>query len=432
MEKKEAIKNEVFFVNLTTENVSPHVNTRANKTKDWIFFGKDNLFPEYLVDLADNCSIHRALLETKSKFIAGEGLTFDGDDTQINRAEEFIKGLKPDFFARTATDLAYFNGFYWQAKFNRNREVATLKNIDFSSIRWGKMNMNGEIDVYYHSSDWDFATRRRNFSGKNEIFEPKEVASWGSNDRLLTRKRGQLICAKEYRPNKPFYAEPSYLGALNWIEISNQIAEFHKNNLDNGMVGSMHIHLFEDLSDGEKRKKVERSINKKFSGSENAGKVIVTWSTDPTVKTVVDSIPVNDSHETFTLLNTKVNEEIVMAHRTPLALAGLKVATGLQSDEALTKNNMEYYQNTVIRPLQQMIEGELTEVLRYNGIEVIPKITPLKPIDLLASENLMLSTMTRNEIRVKVMGLSELEEGGDELVNNRDNARDNTRDNARE
>lgn len=411
-------KSDIFFVNLTTKDISPSVNTRANKSKPYIFFGKDNLFPQYLSELADNSSIHRALLETKSKFIEGEGVAFEGDDSQIARAEQFLDSLSPEFMMRTATDLAYFGGFYWQSKFSRNREVSSLKNVDFTTIRWGKLNVDGEVEVYFYTSDWEFATKKKFFSDSNKIFEPKPVAPWGSTDRLLTRERGQIICAKEYRPNKPFYAEPSYLGALNWIEISNQIAEFHKNNLDNGMVGSMHIHLFEDLSDAEKRTKVEKAINKKFSGSENAGKVVVTWSTNPDMKTAVESLPVNNSHETFNLLNTKVNEEIVMAHRTPLALAGLKVATGLQSDEAITKNNMEYYQNTVIRPMQKMIETKLQEVLNYNGIDVVPMIKPLQPIDLLASESLMLRTMTPNEIRVHVLNLEELEQGGDELINN--------------
>ncbi len=183
------------------------------------------------------------------------------------------------------------------------------------------------------------------------------------------------------------------------------------------MVGSMHIHLFEDLSDGEKRRKVEKSINNKFSGSENAGKVVVTWSTNPDMKTLVDSIPVNDSHEMFTLLNSKVSEEIVMAHRTPMAMAGIKVATGLKSDDSLSRTNMEYYQNTVIRPLQTVIEDSLDKVLDRNGIKVKTIIKPLRPIDILGSEELMSSVMTVNEIRTKVLGIEALEEGGDTFLN---------------
>ena len=71
-------KSDVFFVNLTTETVTPSVDSRKHRKKEYIYFGKDNLFPDYLIDLADNCSIHRALLETKSKFIAGEGFIFEG------------------------------------------------------------------------------------------------------------------------------------------------------------------------------------------------------------------------------------------------------------------------------------------------------------------------------------------------------------------
>lgn len=410
-------KSDVFFVNLTTETVTPSVDSRKNRKKEYIYFGKDNLFPDYLIDLADNCSIHRALLETKSKFIAGEGFIFEGEDGQVSAAEKFLEGLDRDFLRKTATDMSYFNGFYWQSKFERGGNVAYLRNIDFSYVRSGKMNENGEIEKYYFTPDWAFATKKTSFKPEDAIYEPKPIASWYSSDRALVKKRGELIEGKTYSPGKLFYAEPSYLGALNYIEISNQIAEFHKNNLDNGMVGSMHIHLFEDLSDSEKRRKVEKGISQKFVGSENAGKVVVTWSTNPDMKTLVESIPVNDSHEMFTLLNGKVSEEIVMAHRTPMALAGIKVATGLQSDEALTRSNMEYYQNTVIRPSQRVIEESLDRVLERNGIKVKTVIKPLRPIDILGSEELMSQVMTINEIRTKVLGIDILEEGGDSFLN---------------
>ena len=422
MEENKA--SNIFFVNLTTKSVTPDVDIRKNKKKDYIYFGKDNLFPDYLIDLADNCSIHRALIETKSKFISGEGFYFEGEDNQIAQAERFLEGLDKDFLRRTAIDMAYFNGFYWQSKFERSGKVAYLRNVDFSYVRSGKMNENGEVDKYYFSPDWKFATKRNSFKPEDEIYKPKPIASWQSSDRMLVRERGELVNGMCYSPGKLFYAEPSYLGALNYIEISNQIAEFHKNNLDNGMVGSMHIHLFEDLSDGEKRRKVEKSINNKFSGSENAGKVVVTWSTNPDMKTMVESIPVNDSHEMFTLLNGKVSEEIIMAHRTPMALAGIKVATGLQSEDSLTRANMEYYQNTVIRPSQAVIEENLDKVLERNGINVKSKIKPLKPIDILGSEELMSRVMTINEIRTSVLGIEALEEGGDDFLNDNNNELD--------
>jgi len=183
------------------------------------------------------------------------------------------------------------------------------------------------------------------------------------------------------------------------------------------MVGSMHIHLFEDLSDAGKRKKVEKAINDKFVGSENAGKVVVTWSTNPDMKTQVDAIPVNDSHDMYAHLSSKVNEEIVAAHRVPLSLAGVKVATGLQSDEGINRVSMEYFQNTVIKPFQMLICDKLQEVLKFNGIDVECSIKPSQPIDLLASDELMLQTMTKNEIRTKVLGLDELE-GMDNVQDN--------------
>jgi len=410
-------KSNIFFVNLTTETVAPSINTRLHKKKDWVFFGKDNLFPQYLIDLADNCAIHNALLETKHKFIQGQGFIFDGNRNQVKKAEAFVESLGKDFLKKTAVDCAYFDGFYWQSIFERGGNVAKLKHIDFSYIRSGKMDEMGEVNEFFFSPDWEYATTKVNYKPEEEIYRPKPIAIWGTNDIELKRKRGELIQGKFYKPGKLFYAEPSYIGSLNYIEISAQIAELHKNNIDNGMVGSMHIHLFEDLSDAGKRKKVEKAINDKFVGSENAGKVVVTWSTNPDMKTQVDAIPVNDSHDMYAHLSGKVNEEIVAAHRVPLSLAGVKVATGLQSDQSINRVSMEYFQNTVIKPFQMLICDKLQDVLKFNGIDVECSIKPSQPIDLLASDELMLQTMTKNEIRTKILGLDELE-GMDNVQDN--------------
>ena len=407
-------KSNIFFVNLTTNSVAPSISNRMNKRKDWVYFGKDNLFPQYLSDLADNCAIHNALLETKHKFIQGQGFVFEGNARQVRQAEDFVESLGKDFLKKTSVDLSYFDGFYWQSIFERGGRIAKLKHVDFSYIRAGKMNKMGDIEEFWFSPDWEYATSKTNFKPEEEIYKPKPIAVWGSEDKFLTKERGQLIQGRFYKPGKLFYAEPSYMGALNYIEISAQIAELHKNNIDNGMVGSMHIHLFEDLSDPSKRKKVEKAINDKFVGSENAGKVVVTWSTNPDMKTQVEAIPVNDSHDMYAHLSGKVNEEIVVAHRVPLSLAGVKVATGLQNDESINRVSMEYFQNTVIKPFQLLICSKMQEILEFNGINVECMIRPLQPIDILANDELMLQTMTKNEIRTRILGLEEIE-GGDNL-----------------
>ena len=78
---------------------------------------------------------------------------------------------------------------------------------------------------------------------------------------------------------------------------------------------------------------------------------------------------------------------------------------------------MEYCQNTVIKPLQQLIEESFDTILQRNGINVETKIKPLKPVDLFASEELISRTMTINEVRTQILGVEELEEGGDVIIN---------------
>jgi hypothetical protein len=64
-----------------------------------------------------------------------------------------------------------------------------------------------------------------------------------------------------------------------------------------------------------------------------------------------------------------------------------------------------------------LICDKLQDVLKFNGIDVECSIKPSQPIDLLASDELMLQTMTKNEIRTKILGLDELE-GMDNVQDN--------------
>lgn len=410
MEKKSNNSN-IFFVNLTTKDLAPKINPR-NHRYDYVFFGNKNLFPQDMIKLADNSSIHAALLAVKSKFIKGSGVTIESErKSDIKRAERELEriGVNKHFIEKIAKDLAYFGGFYYQVLSERGGRPAKVKHIDFSMVRSGKMNEEGKVEEFWISSDWEYATGRRAFKNDNKIYEPRPIAVWESNDRALRRERGELIIGKTYKPGKLFYAEPDYLAAVNYIEISAQIAELHKNNIDNGMVGSMHIHLFEDLSDPEKRRKVEKGINDKFKGSENAGKIVVTWSTDPTIAAQVNALPVSASHEMFAFLSEKVNQEISAAHSVPFALANIKTASGLQSESELNRISLESFQNTVINPMQDVITDSLEVVLSRIGLEVDIKLKPLKPVDLLASEQLLTQVMEVNEIREKILGLEPLD-----------------------
>ena len=53
-----------------------------NLPNDWIPFGDDNLFPQMLSELSRCAATHRAILNTKTTFTIGEGISCSNERTQ--------------------------------------------------------------------------------------------------------------------------------------------------------------------------------------------------------------------------------------------------------------------------------------------------------------------------------------------------------------
>tara|TARA_E500000318_G_C3514779_1_gene193866 strand:- start:296 stop:583 length:288 start_codon:yes stop_codon:yes gene_type:complete len=61
------------FVNLSTPDVDREVKDLDRLREDYIPFGKDNLFPQYLAELKRQSSTHRSVLAQKTTFTTGSG-----------------------------------------------------------------------------------------------------------------------------------------------------------------------------------------------------------------------------------------------------------------------------------------------------------------------------------------------------------------------
>lgn len=377
----------------------PVIVEKTVRNKDFVFYDSDNLFPQRLNKLADNSSIHSAIIFQKAKFIAGEGLIFKG--SQAERAEalfsEWMKWDIESFLTMTATDLAINDGYSWEAIYQRDGQINKLLHKDFSRIRSGKM-VDGHVDEYFFSSDWTIATSKANPTGESERHKPVMLPSFNFEEGRMDGK--QCLYVFGYKQGKDFYPEPDYLGALNYIDIAGRISEFHKNNLENGFSGSVHIHAFGNF-DEDDQDDLRQLIEEEFTGSENAGRVVVTTGTQEEGAPIINELPSLNNSEILQTLERTTNQEILAAHRMPLSLAGLPFAQGLQSESLAVKEALDLFQNTVIAPKQRMITKKIDALLALHGIEVETKIAPLTPISFIQSDTIKMATMTVNEMRAE-------------------------------
>ncbi len=420
-------KNGIHVVNFARESQAPIVSERIQKEKPWVFWGQDNLYPNKLIRLADNSALHSAILDTKAKMIAGESVIYEKENSA---AEKFLTDATKEgnttiskLIKALSVDIAYFKGLMLNVQFSINGKINELKHIDYSYVRSGKVDIDTKsISSFYHSPRWDIATNKKVYKEHEEVYRPIEVLSF--NPKKFKDKRskkvGQFISNKSYSPATSYYPKPSYLGATNYIEIAAKIANFHKSQLNNGMTGNMHIHIPKDLTDPNDREKVLQQLNDQYAGTNNAGRIVLTYGVGEANKVDLTPIETTGVHEALSSLNERVNQEIVSGHGIPRILTQLDQKTGLGGVQ--TAEAIDMYQTLKIAPEQQLLEDTLNDILEFNGINEKIKIKALKPTTLVLSDELMKLSATVNEVR-EIAELEPLKEGGDKILIENDNGR---------
>lgn len=402
----------IEIVSLSNVDQAPVVSERIQRSKEWVFFGDDNLYPNKVIRLADNSALHASIVEIKARMVAGNGFVFSGN--QIEEAEKFMKdAIGSDFLHRVSTDLAMFTAFYLNVQYNRGGEIDTITPLDYSFVRSGKMDhVTRKVASYWMSTRWDIATRKHAYSPEDMIYKPIEILAFDPKmfrDKT-SKENGQLIVSKKYSPGKLFYSDVSYRGAINWIEIAGQISSFHKAQLENGMTGNVHIHINSDLTDDKKRKQMLQALNDQYTGSKNAGRIFLTYGVGEANKVELTPLSDTGTHQALSSLSDNVNQEIISAHGMPKQLVGVDVKAGLGGLQL--REAIEMFQEIQIQPLQNQLTGVINDILKFNDIDAEVKISPLQPATFILDTELMKLTHTVDEARELANSQALVDENG--------------------
>jgi len=203
---------------------------------------------------------------------------------------------------------------------------------------------------------------------------------------------------------------PDYVAGCNWCLVDQKIAEYHLANVQNSFSASMFINFSNGVPSAEERRQVENSINKKFAGTGNAGKTIITFSDDKNRTPEIVPISMSEADKTYLALQELIVSNVMVAHRvTSPMLMGIKNNTGLGNNAEELNSAFEVYLNSVVKPFQNNILSCLGKILEVNGINLPIEIVQNKPITTRFTIEDMKSVMTEDEIRAE-LGLKPLEQ----------------------
>ena len=386
-------KTELSIVNLSTYT-SPVVKEVMGK--EWIAFGKNNDYFQYLIDRYNGSPTNMAIINGISEMIFGKGLDATDSNRRPDQYAMMVSLFRDEVVRRLCSDLKLMGQCAMQVIYSKDRSrIVKVEHIPVETLRAERCNEKGEIPAYFYFNDW---------SKYKKSSELKRIPAFGMSKEGL-----EIMYIKPYRAGYKYYSPPDYEGGTQYCELEQEISNYHLNNIMNGLAPSMLINMNNGTPDPEQREIIENKIYEKFSGSSNAGKFILAFNDDPATAATIDPIQLSEAHNQYQFLSDESSKKIMVAHRvvSPMLL-GVKDNTGFGSNADELKTASILMDNMVIRPFQTLLINAFDQVLAYNDMSLHLYFKTLQPLEFTDLSNVTDEETREEETGVKLSEDKEL------------------------
>jgi len=363
--------------NIRIVNLASHTTPQVveDNRKEWVAYGADNNYFQYLIDRYNGSATNNAIINGMTELIYGKGL----HATDASRKPDEYAMMK-SLFSRTCMrkvtfDLKAMGQAAFQVIYNKQKtKIVQVEHMPIETLRMEKMNDDGEVEGYYYSKDWTKIRKKG--------FEPVRIPAFGYGDKS---EGLEIYCIKPYRSGFYYYSPVDYQGGLPYAELEEEVANYHINNIKNGLSPSMLINFNNGVPTEEERELIERRIIQKFSGSSNSGKFILAFNDNKEMAASIEPVQLSDASEQYQFLADESMRKLMVAHRvTSPMLMGIKDNTGLGNNADELKTASLLFHNTVVRPIQEMILDAIDDIMAVNGASLNVYFKTLQPLELQA------------------------------------------------
>ena len=276
-----------------------------------------------------------------------------------------------------------------QVIYSKNRtKIVQAEHFPVQTLRAEKANEDGDVEAYYYASDW------KKLKPNEEV---KRIPAFGFSKESI-----EILYVKPYRAGFFYYAPVDYQGGLQYAELEEEIANYHLNNIMNGLAPSMLINFNNGVPNEEERQLLENRIRDKWSGSSNAGKFVLAFNDDAAQAATIEPIQLSEAHNQYQFLSDESTKKVMMSHRvvSPMLL-GIKDNTGLGNNADELKTASILMDNTVIRPFQELLLDAFDKILAVNNISLNLYFRTLQPLEFTDLSNVADQETREEETGVK-------------------------------
>lgn len=320
---------------------------KESSGQKYVLNGNKNSYYDDIVSGYQNSPTNAAIIDSYAMMMYGLGLNTDISKI-ISKTD--LRDVCRDFviFGEASVEVHYKGKNVIKLYYVPKQKVAPAKHID------------GEIRSWWFCEDWK----------KIGTYPPQEFQAYGFGDK----SQPEIHVIRRRQVGQFYYANPSYLAALPFIKLEEELANYFVNHIQNGLSAGHIINLNNGQPESEEvKQKIIRDYREKLAGSGNAGKFVLSFNDNKDTATTVDAIVVSDAHQQYSYLVDVAEQKICVAHKVISgAILGLSKSTGFSSNAEEIETAFNETLINVIQPMQEVILDDLEKLLNTSGLQFIP------------------------------------------------------------
>ena len=366
-----------FAIVNVNNNMLPVISEDTKTRYTWVPFGvygQDDFF-DAIIAAFNVSTTNAASIEGIADLIYGKGIY-----SKNEAFNEILNKILPQEELKKVTfDLKLFGNAAFQVYWDdTHTKIKKMYHVPVQTLRAEKLYGNPKIENYYYCTDWHDARK---------IKDKKKLPAFETSNEKM-----EILYIKNYCPGLYYYSLPDWVSALQLAISEGEISNLHYNNITNGFLPSVMINFNNGVPAPEERETIEDLIQAKFTGTDNAGRFMVSFNDDPASKPTIDVIQIDNLHEKYDYVADYVQDRILVAHRvTSPLLFGIRTKNnGFSSQSEEMKTAFSILQTMTIAPFQNLILNTLDYVMAcsgYNDTELyFEQLTPLVILSQTAEE----------------------------------------------
>lgn len=360
-----------------------------DKRKEWVAYGDNNNYYQYLIDLYTNSTTNNAIINGVTNMIYGKGLDALDSSTKTDEYAALRSIFHNSCLKKISLDLKLLGEASFQVLY-KDKRVVRAEHFPRQTLRAEKCNEDGEIEAYYYHHDWGKA---------KPSDKPQRIAAFGYGNG----KEPEIKIVKKYVSGYDYYCPVDYQGGLAYAELESEVADYLINDVQNGFSGTKVVNFNAGIPDREKQIQLKNDVMHKLTGARGE-KVIIAFNNNAEQKTTVDDIPLNDAPQHYEYLSSECATKLMVAHRvtSPLLLGIRDGNNGLGNNADEIKTASLLFQNITIRPYQDLIIECIDQILAVNGISLKLYFKTLQPLEFIETTNAITDEAREEETGVKL------------------------------